>query len=186
MTVLRVDSSIRYEGSVSRELTAKLAGDDAVHRDLAAMRGLEEAWREAVLGEPGPLVAELADEVAAADAIVVGVPVYDLGIPAVVKSWLGLVIADPRFNPRTALGSALAGVPVTLVAMALRREAPRPGAVVGRRVGGWWYGPGSPVEGWNHAIPYLRRMFADVFGADVTLEVVEGTVQNAARPQAPV
>ncbi|WP_160148873.1 NAD(P)H-dependent oxidoreductase [Amycolatopsis alkalitolerans] len=163
MSVLRVDSSIRYEGSVSRELTAKFAGDDAVHRDLTAMHELNEAWRRAALGEPGPLVRELADEVAAADAIVIGAPVYDFGISAALKSWLNLLIVDPRFNPRSTWGTALASVPVTLVV-----------------VSGWRYGPGSPVEGWNHAIPYLRRIFEDLFGADVTLEVVEGTVQNAA------
>lgn len=165
MSVLCVDSSIRYENSVSRALTAELTGgDDVVHRDLAAMPGLADGWQRAVTGGPDELVTTLADEVKAADAIVVGVPVYNFGVPAALKSWLDLLVVDPRFDPReTPLGTPLAGVPVTLVV-----------------VSGWSYGQGSPVQGWNHAIPYLRRIFADAFGAEVTLRVVEGTTQKAA------
>ncbi|GAB3000173.1 hypothetical protein GCM10017788_49400 [Amycolatopsis acidiphila] len=50
----------------------------------------------------------------------------------------------------------------------------------GAHASGWCYGPGSPVEGWNHAMPYLRRSFADAFGADVSCHVIEGTTQKAA------
>lgn len=166
MTFLRVDSSIRDEGSFSRALTARLAssGGDVVHRDLAKTPGLGDAWQRAALTGPSPLVTELADELLAADEIVVGAPVYNFGVPVALKAWLDLLIVDPRCNPRsTPMGTALKGVPVTLVV-----------------VSGWCYGPGSRTEGWNHATPYLRRLFADVLGADVGLETVEGTIQNAA------
>ncbi|GHF75243.1 FMN-dependent NADH-azoreductase [Amycolatopsis bartoniae] len=170
MTVLRVDASIRHEGSVSRALTAELtSGQEVVHRDLAAMRGLADAWQDVVLGGAATLVTTLADEVFAADAIVVGAPVYDFGIPVALKAWLGLLIADPRLNPRGGLGTALAGKPVALAV-----------------VSGWTYEPDGPRAGWNHAVPYLRRIFADVFGADVSLHLREGTVQKAASPQASV
>src|SRR6185436_10319968 len=31
------------------------------------------------------------------------------------------------------------------------------------------YGPGTPKEGWDHGIAYLRRILADVWGADLTV-----------------
>ena len=34
---------------------------------------------------------------------------------------------------------------------------------------GGGYGPGTPKEGWDHATPYLRRILADVWGADLTV-----------------
>ena len=173
MALLRVDSSIRHEGSVSRELTGvverawRAAGPDApvVHRDLAAEPDLGTTWPQLAragmrAGAPSePVAAALADEVLAADAVVVGAPMYNFGVPAVVKSWIDVLIVDPRFDPRsTPVGTALAGMPVVLVVAC-----------------GGGYGPGTPRAGWDHATPYLRRIFADVFGADVTTVVAELT-----------
>jgi FMN-dependent NADH-azoreductase len=175
MALLRVDSSIRHDGSVSRELTGvveqawRAAGPDApvVHRDLAAGPELLSAWpRLALAGmRPGPpaerecVASALADEVLAADALTIGAPMYNFGVPAVVKAWIDLLITDPRFDPRTTpAGSALAGVPVVLVVAC-----------------GGCYRPGSPREGWDHATPYLERILADLFGADVTTVVAELT-----------
>jgi FMN-dependent NADH-azoreductase len=31
------------------------------------------------------------------------------------------------------------------------------------------YGPGTPKEGWDHSIDYLRRVLAEVWGADLTV-----------------
>ena len=31
------------------------------------------------------------------------------------------------------------------------------------------YGPGTPREGWDHSTAYLRRILADVWGADLTV-----------------
>src|SRR5690349_23099786 len=65
---------------------------------------------------------------------------------------MDLVIADPR----TLAGPSplLAGKPVVLCTV-------RGGA----------YGAGTPREGWDHSTGYLRRILADVWGAD--LSVVE-------------
>lgn len=174
MALLRVDASIRHEGSVSRELTGvverawRAAGPDTpvVHRDLAADPHLLAHWprlaRAALRSgtpEPGSPAATLADELLAADAVTVGAPMYNFGVPALVKAWIDLLIVDPRLDPRTTpVGTALAGVPVVLVVAC-----------------GGGYGPGSPREGWDHATPYLQRIFADVFGAEVTTVVAELT-----------
>jgi FMN-dependent NADH-azoreductase len=175
MALLRVDASIRHDGSVSRELTgvverawrAVAPGGAVVGRDLAAAPQLGASWprlaRAAMgIGSPptsGSVATALADEVLAADAVTVGAPMYNFGVPAVVKAWIDLLITDPRFDPRTTpVGSALAGVPVVLVVAC-----------------GGGYRPGSPREGWDHATPYLRRIFADLFGADVTTVIAELT-----------
>src|SRR5690606_38609380 len=46
--------------------------------------------------------------------------------------------------------------------------------IVVSRGGG--YGPGTPREGWDHDTPYVRRIFADVLNADVTVVTAELTL----------
>lgn len=111
LKVLRVDSSARREGSVSRRLVDALIEQlevsegpvDLRVRDLAtAAPGLvDAAWVEAnlmppeargaaqraALAESDALVAELM----AADVLVIGVPIYNFGIPAALKAWVDLV-----------------------------------------------------------------------------------------------
>jgi FMN-dependent NADH-azoreductase len=179
MTLFRLDASIRQEGSVSREVADTLQrawqdrhpGGSVVHRDLAAEPLPAEAWPQAVAAGATPedartpgqrdavaLAARLADEVLAADAVVVATPLYNFGVSQHLKTWIDLLIADPRFAPGA---TPLAGRPLTLVVA---------------RGGG--YGAGTPREGWNHATPYLVRIFADVFGADVTLVEAELTLAD--------
>jgi FMN-dependent NADH-azoreductase len=98
----------------------------------------------------------LADELLAADAVVVASPLYNFGIPQHVKAWIDLVLTDPRFAPGTA---PLSGRPLALVIA---------------RGGG--YGPGTPRAGWDHATPYLLQIFRAVLGADVTLIEAELTL----------
>ena len=31
------------------------------------------------------------------------------------------------------------------------------------------YGPGTPREGWDHSTDYLRRILADIWGAELTV-----------------
>ena len=38
------------------------------------------------------------------------------------------------------------------------------------------YAPGTPKEGWDHSTGYLRRILADVFGADLTVVEREFTL----------
>ncbi|MFC4942467.1 FMN-dependent NADH-azoreductase [Pseudonocardia sp. GCM10023141] len=174
MTLFRIDSSIRRQGSVSREVADTLEQawvqhhpvGKVVRRDLAAEPIPAAAWVAAATyggGERTPeqeqgfaLAATLADELLAADAIVIATPLYNFGINQLLKSYIDLLIIDPRLAPGT---QPLSGRPVTIV-MA--------------RGGG--YGEGTPREGWDHATPYLHRIFADVLGADVTVVAAELTL----------
>lgn len=174
MTLFRLDASIRREGSVSREVadTAQRAWaehhphDAVVHRDLGASPLAPAAWTLAVGASLVPederspeqraavtLASSLGDELLAADAVLIATPMYNYGTPQHLKSWIDLLLCDPRF-----MTQPLAGKPVTLVVA---------------RGGG--YGPGTPREGWDHATPYLQQMFGPFFGGDVTVVVAELT-----------
>ena len=179
MTLFRLDSSIRTDGSVSREIadTLQRAYTDehphspVVHRDLATEPIDAEIWAAAALGgftpaehrtpaqrDAAALAATLADELLGADAAVIATALYNFGVSQHLKAWIDLLITDPRFGPGT---SPLTGRPVTLVIA---------------RGGG--YGAGTPRAGWDHATPYLLRIFADMWGAEVTVAEAELTLTS--------
>ena len=174
MPLFRLDSSIRTEGSISREVADVV--EDAwvghvIRRDIGLSPLPSDAWPAAVAGSHVAeeartpeqrhalaLAATLADELLDAHLVLIATPLYNFGVPAHVKAWIDLVITDPRFAPGNL---PLAGKPVVLVAV---------------RGGG--YGAGTPREGWDHATPYLVRILSDVWGADVTLVEAELTLAD--------
>ncbi|MEM9782797.1 MAG: NAD(P)H-dependent oxidoreductase [Pseudomonadota bacterium] len=107
--ILRIDGSMRHEGSTTRRLTDtavdRLAGPDTeiTVRDLAAetLPFVDEAWiganftpadqrspeQRAALAVSDQLIAELK----ASDVIVIGAPIYNFGVPGAVKAWFDLV-----------------------------------------------------------------------------------------------
>jgi len=106
--ILRVDSSMRTEGSVSRNLTDqlidKLSTDDTqvTVRDLAkGIPLIDEAWIGANFTDPAERNAEqkaalaksdeLVNELHSADTIVIAAPVYNFHVPAALKAWIDMV-----------------------------------------------------------------------------------------------
>lgn len=110
MNILRVDASARKDGSVTRQLTdaylEKLGEIDQVasivtHDTSEGLDFVSEAWmganftdesertaeQKAVLANSDALIAELE----AADLIVIGVPIYNFGIPAALKAWIDMI-----------------------------------------------------------------------------------------------
>ncbi|GGL99926.1 FMN-dependent NADH-azoreductase [Nakamurella endophytica] len=171
MPLFRLDASIRAEGSASREIAdiveaewlAVHPGDRIERRHIGvdplpadawghalAARGVPEAERTPEQRAAVELAAALVDELLAADAVLLAVPLYNFGVSQHVKTWFDLVITDPR----AAAGGPplLQGTPVVLATV-------RGGA----------YGAGTPREGWDHSTGYLRRILADVWGADLTV-----------------
>ncbi|MGR6317009.1 NAD(P)H-dependent oxidoreductase [Micromonospora soli] len=156
--LLYIDSSIRGEHSVSRQLTARAAaawrtahpGGTVTYRDLGRepLPHLDEAGGLARMVPPEQhtpaqraswqLTEQLVDEVKRADTIVLGLPLYNYGAPSSVKTWVDHLIAPGiAYDPST--GAGLLG----------GREF----IVLASRGGG--YGPGTPREGWDHAEPWL-------------------------------
>jgi FMN-dependent NADH-azoreductase len=102
LTILQVDASARMTGSTSRELTSrivsKLSGD-VLRRDLAKpIPQIDENWvqanftpaeeRSEAQTDALRLSDTLIEEIRAADVVVIGVPVYNFGVPAALKAWI--------------------------------------------------------------------------------------------------
>lgn len=174
-TLLRVDASLRLDGSVSRALAdsaeaawkAEHPDGVVVRRDLGQHQLPVTAWPALVTaklgGDAGPelagakaLAEELAAEIKAADAVLLAVPLYNYGIAQHVKTWIDLLLIDPElvYGP-----SPIAG---------------RPAILTLARGGG--YGPGTPKHGWDHATPYLERIFGDMFGMNIRTAAAELTL----------
>lgn len=179
-TIFRLDASIRQEGSVTRAVADTLEaslqnrlGDSTVtRRDVGFSPLPATAWAASALAgfvpqdqrspeqtEAQQLAAELADELAHAQAFIFAVPLYNFGVSQHVKTWVDLVLTDPRFAPGAS--KILAG---------------RPAYLVVARGGG--YGAGTPRHGWDHATGWLLRILGDVFELDVELIETELTLAD--------
>lgn len=152
--LLHIDSSIQGEASVSRRLTAHAArrwaqahpGGTVTYRDLAAdpvphfdavsglARNVPPDQHTPAQAESFALSRRLIDEIKVADAVVLGLPLYNYGAPSIVKSWVDHIIAAGlSFDPVT--GSGLLGDTEFIV---LESQ-------------GGGYGPDTPRHGWDHA-----------------------------------
>ena len=175
MTLFRLDASIRTDGSASREIAdivekewLNTHPDDTVVRRHVGVDVLPaDAWGLSVSAAQQPedtwsdeqrsareLAQSLLAELTEADAVLLAVPLYNFGVSQHVKAWIDLVVSatDPG-------SQILAGTPVVLATV-------RGGA----------YGAGTPREGWDHSTAYLRRILADVWGADLTVVEREFTL----------
>lgn len=104
-TLLHIDASARFVGSTTRDLTGRIVeklGGTIIRRDLSnALPHIDETWvnanftpadqrsdaQNAALALSDTLIAEIK----AADVLVIGVPVYNFGIPAALKAWIDLI-----------------------------------------------------------------------------------------------
>ena len=175
MTLLRIDSSILGAASSSSELAdLALAEFVAARPDVAVVvRHLAteplpaDAWQIAVGAGYTPeadrteaqktavaTAAAVASELRDAELAVLALPLYNYGVSQHTKIWIDLAIAGSESGERL-----LDGKPVVLLTT-------RGGA----------YGPGTPREGWDHNVDYLRRILVDVWGADLTVVEREFTL----------
>jgi FMN-dependent NADH-azoreductase len=166
----RLDASIRLDGSHSRAIADIVEQEwrDAHPREPVIRRHIgvdpvpARSWASAVSARRTPedvrtdaqnaaltLAATLTNELVAADALLLAVPLYNFGVSQHFKAWVDMVITDPRM----AAGAEpiLAGKPAVLVT-----------------VRGGSYGPGTPRDGGDHATGWI---LADVWQLD--LDVVE-------------
>lgn len=104
-TVLQIDSSARLSGSTSRTLTAQIAEKLAgkiIRRDLTqAIPQIDETWvnanftpadqRTDAQKQALALSDGLIAEIHAADTLVIGVPIYNFGVPTALKAWVDQV-----------------------------------------------------------------------------------------------
>ncbi|MBF8184413.1 NAD(P)H-dependent oxidoreductase [Nonomuraea sp. K274] len=169
MSLFRLDASIMPATSAGAELadlveaewSAAHPGEPIVRRHLGTDPLPAEAWTLATTAGYAPedrrtpaqrdalaLAAGLKAELTEADAVLLAVPLYNYGVSQHFKVWIDLVIG--------AAGPAVQGM-----------LKDKPTVLVTVRGGG--YGPGAPREGWDHSTPYLRRVLADIWEADLTI-----------------
>ncbi|MEO1537731.1 MAG: NAD(P)H-dependent oxidoreductase [Pseudomonadota bacterium] len=107
--ILRVDASARRTGSITRDLNDAIvarfanAGSTTVtERDLATpLPLLTEEWIGANFTDPAErtdaqkdtlaLSDSLVSEVKAADVLLIGLPIYNFGVPGALKAWIDLI-----------------------------------------------------------------------------------------------
>jgi FMN-dependent NADH-azoreductase len=102
-TVLNIQASARDDGSVTRQLSdkvlAEIGAEETITRDLATgLPLLDGAWlyanftpaddRTETQREALALSDSLIAEINQADTIVIGSPVYNFSVPAVLKAWI--------------------------------------------------------------------------------------------------
>jgi FMN-dependent NADH-azoreductase len=173
MPLFRLDASIRAEGSHSRQIADIVQQewrnahpvDRVINREIGIEPLPSNAWATAVFARSTPqesrspeqheavaLAATMTDELAAADALLFAVPLYNFGVSQHFKTWVDIVVTDPRMA--AGREPVIAGRPAVLAT-----------------VHGGAYGPGTPRAGWDHATGWMRRILEDVWKLD--LRVVE-------------
>ncbi|MCM2412971.1 NAD(P)H-dependent oxidoreductase [Streptomyces sp. RKAG290] len=166
-TLLHLDSAVFPQGSASREVTAAFVqawreqhpDGQVIYRDLAAepLPHLDAAAVAA--GANDPLRGELAAELAAADAVLIGAPMYNFTIPSTLKAWLDqVIIVGHNVGP----DSPVAGTPFTVVASR-----------------GGSYAPGTPRAGAEFVQNYLATLLTAMFAAEVDFIVPELTLAHS-------
>jgi FMN-dependent NADH-azoreductase len=145
VTILHIDASINGENSASRaisrsivaQLKSALWGEQVVYRDLAANPlphlTLDQFADTSVL-----------DEFLAADAVVIGAPMYNFTLPTQLKAWIDRIVIAGRTFQYTANGpEGLAKGKHVIIALAR----------------GGFYNEGSPASALEHLETYLRGVF---------------------------
>jgi len=144
--ILRIDSSITGENSVSRVLTGRIVeqltatnpGAGIVTRDLVA-----EPLDHLTLGAFADT--SVLDEFLSADTVVIGAPMYNFTLPSQLKAWLDRIVVNGRTFRYSADGTpeGLAGGKRVIVALSR---------------GGFYRGD-SPAAGLEHLETYLTGLF---------------------------
>jgi FMN-dependent NADH-azoreductase len=172
MKLLRIDSSAR-RSSVTRKLTTQFTetwkkgnpGGQVEERDLATtvLPLITDEWVEGSSVDPARRTAAhkhaiaasdaLIAELAGADTIVIGAPMYNFSIPFPLKAWIDQIVRRSHtfsYGPDGPKG-LLKGKKVFVITS-------RAGA----------YGPESPMKGADFQEPYLRFILGFIGIKDVT------------------
>jgi FMN-dependent NADH-azoreductase len=145
MTILKIDSSITGDMSVSRQLTSAISDQllrqrpDArvAHRDLVA-----SPLSHLTLGGSGD--EDVLEEFLGADTIVVGAPMYNFTVPSQLKAWIDrILVAGKTFRYTDSGPEGLAGGKRVIIAVSR----------------GGFYEDSSALE---HVETYLKGVFGFV------------------------
>ena len=185
MKLLHIDAGITGPNSVSRQLSGAiveaLAKADPtlqiVSRDLDVdpiphldggdfgLRAVEGADDKAARG------AAVLQEFLDADVVVIGAPMYNLGIPSQLKAWFDRILVAGKTFRYTANGpEGLSGDKRVIVASAR----------------GGLYAPGTPQAAADFHEPYLRTLFRFIGIDEIAVVRAEGVAISPEQRQAAV
>jgi len=179
-TLLHVDSSPLYGGSVSRELTAAFVtqwkashpNGWVVDRDLyaTAMQPITAEWVSAAYTSEGARTAQqkellslsdsLLAELEQADEYVIGVPMHNFGVPSVLKLWIDQIA---RVGRTFSYGN---GGPKGLITGKKATFIIATGGI---------YDAQTQMASFNFVEPYLRSVFGFLGVTDTTFLTAGGT-----------
>jgi FMN-dependent NADH-azoreductase len=159
VTILHIDTSINGENSATRRLTTSVIGQIKASRPDAKVVYLDLA------ANPLPHLTldafadtSVLDQFLAADAIVIGAPMYNFTLPTQLKAWIDrIVIAGKTFQYGPNGPEGLAKGKRVIIALAR----------------GGFYGEGSPASALEHLETYLRGVF-NFIGIEPEFVVAEG------------
>ena len=175
--ILRIEASVRSADSVSRQLTSKvidhLGGQTAIQvvsRDVSeGLPFVTAEWvganftpaeqRTAEQAEVLQLSDSLIEELKKADTLVLGVPIYNFGIPATLKAWIDQI---------------------TRAGVTFRYTDTGPeGLLAGKRAIIVIASGGTPVgSDYDFASPYLKHILGFIGITDVTIIAADSLMQN--------
>jgi FMN-dependent NADH-azoreductase len=179
VNLLHIDSSILGDHSVSRQISAAAVaalrtanpGAEVTYRDLGAnpaphqsgalmaARGLTPDERTAEQTREVAEADAILEEFLAADTVVIGVPMYNFGIPSQLKSWIDhIAVAGKTFRYSEAGVEGLAGGKRIILASSR----------------GGFYGPDTAAAFLQHQESYLRGFFGFIGIQDVEVLGAEG------------
>ena len=146
MTILKIDSSITGEQSVSRQLTTAVV-DQLVAQNLdqrVIVRDLVASpLSHLTLGGSGD--ADVLEEFLCADTVVIGAPMYNFTVPSQLKAWIDRVLVAGKTFAYSANGpEGLVADKRVIVALAR----------------GNFYDEGSPAASHEHVETYLNGVFS--------------------------
>jgi FMN-dependent NADH-azoreductase len=179
-TLLQLDSSADLTGSRTRALTASVAdawrergpAHQVVVRDLHVdqlphLRIPAQHWPARLRGDAivpddlEELQRIVLEELMAADAVVIGAPMYNYSMPSTLKAWVDLIHVPGVTAPFDEQTQPLAGRPVVI--------ATARGAA---------YDPGTRTENWDHVIPPLQLVLGEGLGMTVHVVATSRTLAD--------
>jgi FMN-dependent NADH-azoreductase len=144
VTILHIDSSINGENSASRAISRSIV------EQLRRANPEAELVARDLVSEPLPHLTErgqdpeVLDEFLAADAVVIGAPMYNFTLPTQLKAWLDrILVAGATFRYSESGPEGLAGGKRVVIALAR----------------GGFYDRGSPAAALEHLETYLTGVF---------------------------
>jgi FMN-dependent NADH-azoreductase len=137
--------------------------DAPPHIPDAALHWAKSLWLPSDAPDPAEVARQegLIDELISVDVVLIGAPMYNWSIPSSLKAWLDYI--------------HVLGVTASY-AGSVRPLEGKPVVIVSSRGAG--YGPGTPSEGLDYAVPALSAVLGRSLGMQVEVIVSELTLAN--------